>query len=438
VNAAARLSRQAFRADIAHCLSDPGGFGPGVRWLPDSLLLVENGVVVGVEDARPTLPNLSSDWLVHDYAGKIIVPGFVDAHIHYVQTDIIGSFGEQLLEWLDKYTFPAERKFEDFAHAERTARFFIKELLKNGTTSALVLGSVHAQSADAIFSAADAVGMRMVAGKVLMDRNCPAYLRDSPQQGYQESKRLIEQWHGRSRLGYAITPRFAPTSSEAQLRAAARLGVEFPDTHIHTHLAENEAEVAWVKALFPGTRSYLDVYDQMGLLRERSVFAHAIYVDEMDMTRLSDTGASLVFCPSSNMFIGSGLFDVARGLEGDQHLALGSDVGGGSTFSMLQVASEAYKVAQLRNFVLTPARLLYLATLSGAQALSLDGKIGNFMAGKEADFVVLDPDCTAVLKRRTQEANLADKLFALFVLGDDRAAKATYLMGDLVYDRDFR
>lgn len=431
-------SCQAFRGALLHCLRDPGDAldSAAVEYFDDGVLVVRDGHIERIGPAAELLPQLEATVGLTDYSGKLIVPGMVDSHIHYVQTDIIAAYGEQLLTWLEKYTFPAEGAFADRRHADRVARFFIAELLRNGTTTAQVLGSVHAHSADAVLSAAQAHGMRLVAGKVLMDRNCPRYLRDTAATGYSESRALIERWHGVDRLLYAITPRFAPTSTPAQLTRAADLAREYPDTFIHTHLAEQIAEVSWVAELFPQARSYLDVYDRHGLLRERSVLAHGIHLDQTDRARIAESGAAIAWCPTCNLFIGSGLFDLAAADAAGIRVGLGSDVGGGTSFSMLQVVNEAYKVAQLLGQRLSPFRALYLATLGGARALYLDDRIGNFSAGKEADFVVLDPAATPLLARRSAQCrDVAERLFALLILGDDRAIAATHLQGRLAHQR---
>ncbi|MDH3715603.1 MAG: guanine deaminase [Gammaproteobacteria bacterium] len=432
------MSVCAFRAHILHCLKDPGDTttGDAFEYFADGLLLVENGCVTAVGPAPELLARQGGDVEVVDYSDKLIVPGFIDTHIHYVQTDVIAAHGRQLLDWLETYTFPAERRFADTAHAQEVAQFFVRELLRNGTTMALVLGSVHATSVDAVFQAAADAGMRLIAGKVMMDRNCPDYLRDTPQSGYTESRELIERWHKRERLLYAITPRFAPTSSDAQLQRASQLAKEFEDVYVHTHLAENRDEVAWVQKLFPWSRSYLDVYDHYGLLRERSLYAHSIHLDDADRERFVATGAAVSFCPTCNLFIGSGLFDLREAWRRGMRVGLGTDVGGGTTFNMLQVLNEAYKVAQLQGFSLSPLRALYLATLAGAEALYLDDRIGNLQAGKEADFVVLDRAATPLLARRTDLARDIDELlFALIMLGDDRCIEATYLRGECAHQR---
>ena len=432
------MSVRAFRAQILHCLKDPGdsATSANVEYFADGLLLIDNGRVTAVGPAQQLLTDLADDVEVIDYSDKLIVPGFVDTHIHYVQTDIIAAHGKQLLDWLETYTFPAERRFADAAHAQEVAEFFVRELLRNGTTMALVLGSVHAVSADAIFQAAADAGMRLIAGKVMMDRNCPEYLRDTAQTGYAQSRELIERWHKHERLLYAITPRFAPTSSDAQLQRAGELAGEYPDVYVHTHLAENLDEVAWVKKLFPDSRSYLDVYERHGLLRERSLYAHSIHLDDTDRERFVATGAAVSFCPTCNLFIGSGLFDLREAWRRGMRVGLGTDVGGGTTFNMLQVLNEAYKVAQLRGFNLSPFRALYLATLAGAEALYLDDKAGNLQPGKEADFLVMDLAATPLLARRTAAArDIAEVLFALIMLGDDRCVAATYLQGERAHQR---
>jgi guanine deaminase len=429
------MTAAAFRGSILHFLGDPADLGERAHeFFDDGLLVVRDGRVEKVGEARALLSDLSPDTELTDYSGYLIVPGFIDTHIHFPQTDVIAAYGAQLLEWLDKYTFPAERQFADAAHARDVADFFLDELLRNGTTTALVLATVHPQSVDAFFDAALARNVRMIAGKVLMDRNCPEYLRDTPESGYAESKTLIERWHRRERLLYAITPRFAGSSSIEQLERAGELGRSFPDVYVHTHVAENRKEVAWIAELFPESRSYLDVYARFGLVRPRSVFAHCIYLDDQDRKLMADEGAAAAFCPTSNLFLGSGLFDHERTRAAGVRVGIATDVGAGTSFNMLRTLQEAYKVAQLAGQTLSPYRALYLATLGGAHALYLDDRIGNFERGKEADFVVLDLASTPLIARRMQHArDLAEKLFALIILGDDRSIAATYVIGRLAY-----
>ncbi len=429
---------QAFRGSILHFLGDPGedDSASAFEYHEDGLLVVADGHISKLGSAAEMLASLDAGCTVTDYRGKLILPGFIDAHIHFVQTDVIGSYGRRLLEWLERYTFPAERAFADPEHARQVAEYFVTELLRNGTTTALVMGSVHAASAEAIFRAAHACGMRLIAGKVMMDRNCPEDLRDTAASGYAESKALIERWHNQGRLQYAITPRFAPTSTPEQLQAAARLAAEHPDAYVHTHLAENEEEVAWVRQLFPAHRSYLDVYDQYRLLRRRAVFAHSIWLDDRDLGRLAATESAVVHCPTCNLVMGSGLFDLAGTTRAGVRVALGTDVGGGTSFSLLRVLDEVYKVAQLRRHTVSPLRAFYFATLGGARALDLDERIGSFRPGREADFIVLDPAATPLLARRTAAARtLSDRLFMFTTLGDDRAVAHTYVLGKLIRPR---
>jgi guanine deaminase len=423
---------EALRASILHCLADPGEGSKPAAWeyFEDGLLAVHDGRIVDAGPADAVRARLPADIEVTDYAGKLIVPGFIDCHVHFPQLDIIGSYGAQLLDWLNQYAYPVEAKFADPDHAREVANAFVDELLRNGTTTALVFGTVHAHSADAIFEAAEARNMRLIAGKVLMDSNCPEELRDSPDSGYAESKALIERWHGKGRLGYAITPRFALTSSPEQLAAAGKLADEYPDTWIHTHLAENMDEVEQIARQFPDSRSYLDVYEQFGLVRERAVFAHCLHMNDQDRASMAANRAAAAFCPTSNLFLGSGLFDLTAMREAGVCCGLGTDVGGGTSLSLLRTASEAYKVLHLREHALPATQALYLATLGAAEALRLDDKIGNFEEGKEADFAVLDFKGSNLTARRCAAAStIEEKLFALMTLADDRNIAATYVEG---------
>jgi guanine deaminase len=436
---------QAFRSSFLDFIADPFfvSEAESVRYFADGLLVLEDGRVrdlghyAELSDRYPALP-------VTDYRDRLIMPGFIDTHIHFPQVEVLASYGEQLLEWLNKYTFPIEGRFQDKGHGDKIAKIFLDELLKNGTTTALVFATVHPQSVDAFFEEAQRRNLRMIAGKSMMDRNAPDYLSDTAESSYHETKALIEKWHHNGRLLYAVTPRFAVTSTPEQLQLAGKLLQEYPDVYLHTHLSENVNEVELVAQLFPNSKGYLDVYDQAGLVRSRSVFAHGVQLRDDEFQRLSDSQAAIAFCPTSNLFLGSGLFKLmqAKSSEYPVQVGLGTDVGGGTSFSMLQTAHEAYKVVQLQRQKLSPFKALFLATLGGAKALYLDHLIGNFDAGKEADFVVLDLQATPLMAFRTPEPtamsleDLAAKIFTLIILADDRATEATYIMGNLAYQRE--
>ena len=429
---------KAYRAAILHSIADPAvvGVEQSYEYFEDGLLVIDNGQVAKVGHAVDLLPTLK-DVEITEYRDALITPGFIDTHIHYPQTGMIASYGEQLLDWLNTYTFPTEKQFEDKAHAADVAGIFLKELLRNGTTTALVFGSVHKQSVDAFFEAAEALNLRMIAGKVLMDRNAPEYLTDTPESGYADSKELIERWHGKGRLHYAVTPRFAPTSTPEQLSLAGKLLGEYPDLYMHTHLSENRQEIEWVKQLFPERSGYLDVYDHFKLIGPRAVFAHGVHLCDAECQRLAETGSAVALCPTSNLFLGSGLFDLNKLEAHGVRVGLGTDVGAGTSFSQLQSLNEAYKIMQLQGKKLDPFKSLYLATLGGAEALYLDDRIGNFAPGKDADFVVLDYNATPLISYRMQQArSLDEKLFALTMLGDDRAIKETFAAGVSVHARD--
>ena len=426
-------TRKAFRAAIYHCVADPGRVpaGEATRYFEDGLLVVEDGKIADVGPAEELLPALGDAVELEDLQGKLILPGFIDCHVHYAQLDIIAAYGERLLDWLNRYAYPAEARFADPDHAREVAEAFLDELLRNGITTALVFATVHPQSVDAIFEAAQRRNMRLIAGKVLMDRHCPEALRDTPASAYADSKALIERWHGKGRLGYAITPRFALTSSEAQLEAAGRLAAEHPDVWIHTHLAENTEEVDEIAREFPDSRSYLDVYDRFGLVRRRSMFAHCLHVNAADRGVMAGKHAAGAFCPTSNLFLGSGLFNLQAMADAGVNVGLATDVGGGTSLSMLRTMSSAYKVLHLQGQPLPADRALYLATLGAARALGLDDLIGNLAPGKEADFIAVDLGATAITRRRTRlAASIDEALFSMIFLGDDRHIATTYILGN--------
>lgn len=437
---------KAYRGAILHFVDDPfltDRESDACEYFADGLLLVDQGKIVKAGPYEE-LKREAEGLVIESFKDALILPGFIDTHAHYAQTGIIASYGEQLLDWLTNAAFPAERAFSDPAHAGRIARAFLGELLRNGTTTALVFCTVHPESVDAFFEASAEAGTRMIAGKVLMDRNAPDYLQDTPERAYAETRALIGRWHGKGRAHYAVTPRFAPTSSERQLEAAGRLRQEFPDTFLHTHISENLNEIAWVKELYKDLpkpsgsteTGYLDVYDHFGLLGPRSILAHGVHLTEAEFQRLAGTGSALAFCPTSNLFLGSGLFPLreAKARRRPVKVGLATDVGGGTSFSMLQTLNEAYKVAQMGRQGFTPLQGFFLATLGGAQALGLEDRIGSFRPGREADFVVLDPRATPLMAMRMETIrSLSEQLFLLMMLGDDRAVRATYVMGKEVH-----
>ncbi len=431
-------SIKAFRGSVIHSLGDPAevGIDNSYQYFEDGLLILEDNRVSRVGPAAELLPTLPKGATITEYPDALIMPGFIDTHIHYPQTGMIASYGEQLLDWLNNYTFPNERQFEDKAHADEVADVFIEELLRNGTTTALVFGTVHKQSVDAFFEAAEKKDLRMIAGKVLMDRNAPDYLLDTAESGYRDSKELIDRWHGKGRLHYAVTPRFAPTCSDEQLAVAGQLLQEYPDLYMHTHLSENKDEIEWVKSLFPERSGYLDVYDHFKLLGERSVLAHGVHLCDDECRRIADTDSAIAFCPTSNLFLGSGLFNLPQAEKHRMKVGLGTDVGAGTSFSILQTLNEAYKVMQLQGEKLSCFKSLYLATLGGARALKLEDRIGSFHSGNDADFVVLDYNCTPLMSYRMKQVKtLEERLFVLMTLGDDRAVRETFAAGRSVYQR---
>jgi guanine deaminase len=419
---------KAFRGTLVYFTGDPRADRGALRHIEDGLLVLDEGRIVS---AAPYLEQPGVD--VVDYRGRLLMPGFVDAHVHSTQTDVIASPSDSLLDWLDRHTFPAEARFADAAYARQASEYFIDELLRNGTTTAAVFPSVHPESVDAFFEAAARRGLRMAAGKVMMDRHCPQAVRDEAESSYRDAQALIRSWHGRARLAYAVTPRFAPTSSERQLELAGRLLGEHAGLLLQTHLSENEEEVRWVRQLFPWARNYLDVYARYGMIRPGALFAHCLHLDGSEWDTLAAGGAAAVHCPSSNLFLGSGLFDLAAARRAGAAVCLGSDVGGGTSFSMLRTMHDAHKVAQMRRAPFDALDGFYLATLGGARALGMQERIGSFEPGREADFIVLRPDATPLLARRmAQVESIEARLFLLMTLGDERAIEATYILGQLV------
>jgi guanine deaminase len=402
-----------------------------LQLVEDAAIWIENGLIVAAGEAREVAALAPAGAAIDDHAGKLILPGLIDTHIHYPQTRVIGSYGAQLLDWLQKYTFVEEQKFSNRAHADIVARFFLDEMFRQGTTTAVVYCTVSPESVDAFFAESERRGARMIAGKVMMDRNAPAALTDTPQRGYDESKALIERWRGRGRLDYAITPRFAITSTDAQLQAAGALAREYPDGFVQTHLSENHAEIAFVKQLFPWARDYLDVYDRFGLLGPKSIFGHCIHLEAAEVAALAAKRGVAAFCPTSNLFLGSGLFDMRRLDDAGVRVALATDVGGGTSYSMLQTANEAYKVLQMNGQSWPAAQAFYQMTLGNARALGLEDRIGAIAPGREADLIVLDSRATPAMAHRMEAASgeIAEELFVLMTMGDDRAIRETYVAG---------
>lgn len=431
---AVRAATISFRAD-PHLVGAARSF----TYLDDALIVIDGDRIREVGPARDLLSALPPETPVQTYENAIVSAGFIDAHVHYPQTPMIGAYGEQLLEWLQKYTFIEEQRYADPIHARTVADFFLRELLRNGTTTASVYCTVHPASVDAFFEASERFGTRMIAGKVLMDRHAPPALLDTVERCYRESAELIARWHGRGRQRYCVTPRFAVSSTQAQLDAAGTLWREHPDVHVQSHLSENLDEVRWVAELFPERASYLDVYAHAGLVGPRSIYAHGVHLHESDFSVLYRSGAALAHCPTSNLFLGSGLFRLfeAKDPRRPVRVGLGSDIGGGTSFSPLTTLGEAYKVARLGGRSLDPVHAFWLATRGSAEALYLDDRIGSLTPGHEADLVVLDIAATPLLAERTRRSDsVEDVLFALITLGDDRAVRATWVAGRPVYDRD--
>ena len=398
----------------------------------DAVLIVDGKIAgLGTKDA---LERRAPEAQIADHSGRLILAGFVDAHVHYPQTTIIASWGKRLIDWLNTYTFPEEMRFGDPAYASQIAARYLDLTTQAGTTTVCSYTTIHPESVEAFFTEAQHRNQRVVAGKTCMDRNAPDGLRDTAQSAYDDSRTLIARWQGVDRLSYAITPRFSPTSSPEQLDALGALWAEHPDCLMQTHLSEQTDEIAWVKGLFPEARDYLDTYERHGLLREKGLYGHAIHLESREIDRLREVGAAVVHCPTSNTFIGSGLFDIGLIHQGIR-VGLATDTGGGSSFSMLRTMAAAYEIAQLRGTALHPAQLLWLATVGSAQALCLDGQIGNLAPGKEADLIALDLASTpAIAQRAARAQDLWEAVFPTLMMGDDRAIAQVWIAGHPVFD----
>ena len=409
------------------------GDAAAIRHETDALIAIREGRIVAFGPYDMLKPTLPDDVPITQYRDALIVPGFIDTHVHYPQTQIIGAGGKRLIDWLNTTTFPAEMQFADKRHAREVADVYLDACLSHGTTTAVVYCTVHPHSVDAFFEAADARGLRMIAGKTLMDRHAPEALLDTAQRGYDESRALIERWRDRGRLGYAVTPRFAASSTPAQLELAGALLAEFPHTWCQTHIAEQRDEVEWVAKLYPERRDYLDVYDHYGLIGPRTLLGHGIHLCEREWQRCREAGATIAHCPTSNAFLGSGLFDWSRAKKQGHEVsvALATDVGAGTTLSMLATMGSAYQVAQLGGHRLTPVQALYLTTRGAARGLQLEDTIGSIAPGIEADLVVLDLAHSPLARLRMKWCeSIEDALFMLMTLGDDRAIREVYVMGE--------
>ena len=426
---------QLFRANIAHFPTSTSHYSNDIVVIRDGGLLIDGKNIV----ATDTFDSLKKQYplaQIHDYRDYWILPGLIDSHIHYPQTQSIASYGEQLLAWLENYTFPTERKFASIEHASAIAQVFLRQLLKNGTTTGFVFSSVHKDCCDALFSAASQIDMAIVAGKVCMDRNCPSDIQDTATSAQKDSAELIEKWHNKGRNRYAITPRFAPTSSEAQMAALGELASSFDDVFIQTHLSENMDEIAWVKSLYPNAKGYLDVYDHYHMVHPRAVFGHGIHLTEEEWQRINQANATLAFCPSSNLFLGSGLFDMNAARENNVHVALATDVGAGTSFNMMKTYADAYKVSQLRHSPIDPLEGFYLMTQGAGIAHQLDHEIGNLNSGTAADFIIVNPHFDELMRLRlAPQAEFSDVFFALSILGDDRAIEQTWISGQCCFNK---
>ena len=431
----ARVEKR-FRARVLSFREDANARSPGYDYWDDAIVSVAEGRVVAIDDAATALPALEGGIPLSDLRPGLLLPGFIDTHIHFPQQDMIGSYGTQLMDWLERYAFPAELAYADPDYCRAAAERFLRRLLANGTTTAMVFATVHQTSAEALFAEAQRRSLRLIAGKVMMNRNAPDGLRDDGD-GFEESAELIERWHGKDRLAYAVTPRFAITSTREQLQAAGKLLDTYEGLYLHSHISENHREIEETLALFPEAPHYLGVYDQFGLLNGNAHFAHCLHLTEAELERMAESGSVAAFCPTSNLFLGSGLLRLdqlhARGIS----MSVATDVGGGTSFSQLRTLADGYKVAQLNGYSWHPFEAFYALTLGNARALKLDDHIGRIATGYEADWVLLDGRAQPVLGERISLAtSLEEELFAYQMLGDERAVAQTYVRGERAYLRE--
>ena len=414
---------------VLRFVANPFEAGPDALRVEEAVVIDSGKIIaVGAADAlRASYPQARP----HDYGDRVISAGFIDAHVHYPQTAIIASWGKRLIDWLDTYTFPEEMRFKDPAYAAEIAARYFDLALAHGTTTMCSFSTIHPASVEAFFSQAQARNLRALTGKTCMDRNAPNGLRDTAQTAYDDSKALLTRWHGTDRLGYVITPRFSPTSTEDQLSALGALWAEHPDCLMQTHLSEQTDEIEWVRGLFPQARDYLDTYEAHGLLGPNALYGHAIHLEPRERDRMLEVGAAMVHCPTSNTFIGSGLMDVAGLIAEGHRLGLATDTGGGSSFSMLRTMAAAYEVGQLRGTPLHPAQLWWLATQGSAISLRLGDKIGNIEVGMEADLVIVDLASTPVIAQRSARASdIHEAIFPTIMMGDDRAIAGLWINGE--------
>lgn len=430
-----------YRGEVFYFKTSPLDSDNSYCYYPDGALAVAGGKVIEA-NSYTEIKEKYPDALLTDYSGKLLMPGLIDSHVHYPQSEMIGMYGRQLLDWLNEYTFPTEQAFSDPEYADRVARFFVHELFRNGTTSCMAYATVHKTSVDALFTVASEYNMQMITGKVLMNRNAPQALTDTEESGEADSRELIETWHKKGRNLYVITPRFSITSTRGQLISAARLHEEYPDTYIQTHLSENRNEIDSTLSLSPECSDYLEVYERTGLVTERSVFGHCIHLSDVECRRMADAGAIIAHCPTSNLFLGSGLFNMEQANRIKIPTTLATDVGGGTSFSLFRTMGESYKVQQLNGYSMSVFEALYKCTRGTAKALKLDNKIGSFEPDRVADFIVVDSTATPsqLMRKEYLERNgkwtLENKLFGIQTLGDDRNIIATYVAGNLVYHSD--
>ena len=425
-----------YRSSIFSPTADPfGASTPPHLHLEDGYLEVRDGRIAAIGDYAILAPEKRRE-AVRFKERTLITPGFVDTHLHAPQLEMIGSYGGRLLEWLNTYTFPTEAKFADPAHARKISAALFRQLQCNGTLTALMFSTVHTEATEIFFEAAKKARFRAIIGKTLMDRNAPESLLQDAQTSYDESKKLLEKWHGQGLLAYAISPRFAPTCTPHLLELAGALHQEYPDVYVQTHVSENSAEVEWVRELFPDARDYVSVYDRYGLLGDRTILAHGVHLSDAELELIHQRGSRLSHCPNSNLFLGSGLFPLKRVLEHRVLVGLGTDIGAGTTPSMFNAMADAYKVQQIRGVSLSPFHVWYLATLAGARALSLDGVTGSLEVGKDADFLVLDLEASSLLSLRMSSArSIEDVLAGLIFMGDERVVHRSFIQGEEVSGR---